>query len=217
MSCSEYDTPSVNLEDTASSRVFSNSTVYTNQEMLVANPNSSFTVWFGVDDHLMKYIHAIKKRQHVMLLVLESKNDWKKIGMVLDKMKLHYPIVLKYQSEKRDTIRSTSQVALLLTSQNYSLNFQECSWFHPELGYPTNVWDLTPNNSFEVANPQYKNYSVNEGIEEIPFGYASFDVFLMLHQLSKPLPVLRWTYVGPRNGSVVRYSNNIMPCNICFV
>lgn len=188
-------------------------TIHTSKEMLVSNPNSSYTVWYGIDDRLLEYVQAIKKEQHVMLLVLESKSDWKKIGGVLEKMKMHYPIVLKYETEKKDSIRSVAQVGLLLTSQNYSLDFQKCSWYDCEVGYPTNLWPLSPNRNFETSDGRFH---LGEGLESIPYGHASFDVFILLHQLSTPLPRLRWTYVGPRNSSVLRYSANVLPCNVCF-
>jgi hypothetical protein len=180
------------------------------KDLLIKNPHSAFTVWFGVNQDLVEYIKSLKKskHQHVMLLVLQDVEDFANCGQILKGMFFKHSLSIRYQSTKKDGIRSITQTAFLLTSKKYVIDLKECSWFFPDHGYPTSDWDTTPY--------QYSIKGARENRDELPFGQIGWDIIMMMMNISHPLNVSRWTYVGPKNPSVVQFSREILPCNYIF-
>lgn len=183
----------------------------TSKELLIKNPLAAFTVWYGVDNDAIEYVNTVKKSKHnqLMLFVLQNKDDFVNIGKIIEKCRWHHDIVLQYQDTHKIGLRPIAQTAILVSNKDYTLDPTSCSWFNKDIGYPTNLWDLSPNDNSDVIG-------LKEDRKFIPFGQASVDVFILLQQLSKPLPVLKWNYVGPKNPSVELYAKKVLDCNAVF-
>jgi len=179
-------------------------------ELLSTTVNdSAFSIINGVSDELIPYLETIgkTKQKHMVLIIIpfEKISEVSKITQIKG-LSLKSDIHIVYEKYKRDGIKSNTELALLLTNTcGAKINFEKASWVNPEIQKPTNLWCVSPNDSF---------VSLREPYREIPFNAVCFDVIAIMQSLSYPLPVSRWTYIGPKNLSVESYSKNVLPCNI---
>lgn len=124
-------------------------------------------------ENIFRRIYWGQKNNHIIFAVLRGSK--KKKGEILAKSliatefgwELEEIVTNIYERPMRNSKESLSErgeIVLLFTKKGKKVDAQKTSWFFPEIGNATNVWDLTPHPAEGVTTCVSRNFSWEAGI-----------------------------------------------------
>lgn len=187
-------------------------------------------------ENMFRRIYWGQKNNHIIFAIVRGTK--KKKGETLAKAllateygwELEEIVTNIYERPMRNSKESLSErgeVMLLFTKKGKKIDAQKTSWFFPEIGNATNVWDLSPHPSEGVTSCISRNFSwesgilmtqlasplvcrkiLNVGKLDINFckfiKYFNLQVYVISNQKEHSINVIKKynTYINERKGSI---------------